>query len=131
MDTATAVMKAMAGSTFTLGMPWTAIAIAMGAAQLALINSQKAPKAALGGLVGGNLHSQGGTMIEAERGEFIMSRDAVDSVGVETMNRINMGGGGSVNVSFSGNINSDEFIESEAIPKIREAIRRGEDIGIS
>ena len=132
MDTATAVMKAMAGSTFTAGQPWASIAIAMGAAQLALINSQKPPKAATGGLIGGNLHSQGGTIIEAERGEFVMNRDAVDSVGVETMNRINMGGGaGGVNVSFSGNINSDDFIESEAIPKIKEAIRRGADIGVS
>ena len=59
-----------------------------------------------------------------------MSRDAVDSVGVENMNRINMGGGGgAVNVSFSGNVTSDDFIESEAIPKIKEAIRRGSDIG--
>ena len=60
-----------------------------------------------------------------------MSRRAVETAGLETMNRINagMGGGGSINVTFSGNINSDEFIESEAIPKIREAIRRGADIG--
>ena len=62
-----------------------------------------------------------------------MNRGAVDSVGVENMNRINAGGmGGSpVNVSFSGNINSDDFIESEAIPKIKDAIRRGADIGVS
>ena len=123
-------MKAMGGSPFTAGLPWTAIAIAMGAAQLALIYHQKPPKAQYGGLIGGNPHSQGGTLIEAERGEFIMSRDAVDSVGVENMNRINMGGGGgAVNVSFSGNVTSDDFIESEAIPKIKEAIRRGSDIG--
>ena len=130
MDTATAIMKTIAASPLTVGMPWSAIAGAMGAAQLAMVLSQKPPKAALGGRVGGSPPSQGGTMIEAERGEFIMSRDAVDSVGVENMNRINMGGGGGgVNVSFSGNINSDDFIESEAIPKIKEAIRRGADIG--
>ena len=59
-----------------------------------------------------------------------MSRDAVNTIGVENLNRMNRGGGGAINISFSGNINSDEFIESEAIPKIKEAIRRGADIGI-
>ncbi len=103
---------------------------ALGAAQIAVIASQKPPKMALGGLVGGNLHSQGGTMIEAERGEFVMSRDAVDTIGAENLNRMNRGGGGGANISFSGNIMSDDFIESEAIPKIKEAIRRGADIGI-
>ena len=42
-----------------------------------------------GGLIGGNRHSQGGTIIEAEQGEFIMSRDAVNSYGVENMKKIN------------------------------------------
>tara|TARA_Y100001938_G_C8035396_1_gene403047 strand:- start:38 stop:1303 length:1266 start_codon:yes stop_codon:yes gene_type:complete len=85
-----------------------------------------------GGLVGGRRHSQGGTMIEAEQGEFVMSRNAVNAVGIEAMNRINQGGGaGSVNISFSGNVMSQDFIEGEAIPMIKEAIRRGADIGVS
>ena len=83
-----------------------------------------------GGLVGGRRHSQGGTMIEAESGEFVMSRSAVESVGIETMNRINQGGG-AVSVNFTGNVLSQDFIESEAIPAIKEAIRRGADIGIA
>ena len=37
-----------------------------------------------GGYVGGNRHSQGGTLIEAERGEFVMSRRAVNAIGLET-----------------------------------------------
>ena len=36
-----------------------------------------------------------------------------------------------INISFSGNVVSDDFIENEAIPKIKDAIRRGADIGIS
>ena len=85
-----------------------------------------------GGVVGGRRHSQGGTMIEAERGEFVMSRNAVESVGIEAMNRINAGGGGgSVNISFAGNVMSQDFIEDEAIPMIKEAIRRGADIGVA
>ena len=100
-----------------------------GAAQIATIQGQKFEQ---GGLVGGRRHSQGGTMIEAEQGEFVMSRRAVESVGIETMNRINQGGNaGNVNVSFTGNVMSQDFIEDEAIPMIKEAIRRGADIGVS
>jgi hypothetical protein len=39
--------------------------------------------------------------------------------------------GGGVNITFSGNILSQDFIEDEAIPMIKEAIRRGADIGVS
>ena len=131
MDTAAAIIKLQVNPGFPAGLALAVMMGVMGAAQLAIINQQKAPTMAQGGLVGGFPHSQGGTMINAERGEFVMSRRAVETAGLETMNRINagMGGGGSINVTFSGNINSDEFIESEAIPKIREAIRRGADIG--
>jgi len=132
IDTAAAMVKSFFLSPATFGMPMIAVAGALGAAQLALINQQQPPKAELGGLIGGKRHSQGGTLIEAERGEFIMSRSAVDSVGIETMNRINAGSGaGNVNVSFAGNVMSDDFVENEAIPKIKEAIRRGADIGVS
>ena len=132
LDTASAIMRAVREFPITGGMPFAAIAAAMGAAQLAVINQQKPPKAQAGGLVGGRRHSQGGTIIEAEEGEFIVNRDAVSSVGVETMNRINRGGGASqVSVSFTGNVMSDDFIENEAIPKIKEAVRRGSDIGVS
>ena len=85
-----------------------------------------------GGLVGGRRHSSGGTMIEAEQGEFVMSRNAVNSVGLEAMNRINSGGGsGAVSINFTGNVMSQDFIEDEAIPMIKEAIRRGADIGVA
>ena len=70
-------------------------------------------------------------MIEAEQGEYVISRRGVEAAGIENLNRINAGGGsGSVNISFSGNIMSKDFIEDEAIPQIKEAIRRGADIGI-
>ena len=38
---------------------------------------------------------------------------------------------GSVNISFTGNVMSKDFIEDEAIPQIKEAIRRGADLGIA
>ena len=60
-----------------------------------------------------------------------MSRNAVDAIGVENLNRMNQGGGGAVSVTFTGNVMSQDFIENEAIPQIKDAIRRGADIGVS
>jgi len=88
-------------------------------------------KFADGGYVGGNRHSQGGTMIEAERGEFVMSRNAVESIGLETLNQMNQsGGGGSINVSVTGNVLTQDFVEGELAESIKEAVRRGSDFGI-
>ena len=85
-----------------------------------------------GGYVGGRAHSQGGTMIEAERGEFVMSKNAVDSIGLETLNQMNQsGGGGSVNVNVSGNVLTQDFVEGELAESIKEAVRRGSDFGLS
>ena len=85
-----------------------------------------------GGYVGGNRHSQGGTIIEAERGEFVMSRNAVESIGLETLNQMNQGGGGgNINVSVSGNVLTQDFVEGELAESIKEAVRRGSDFGIN
>ena len=130
MNTSEAITKAMA-QTGIFGAAWVPIIKAMGAIEIAMIASQAPPKMAQGGMVGGRRHSQGGTMIEAERGEYVISRRGVDAIGIEALNRINAGaGGGSVNISFAGNVLSKDFIEDEAIPQIKEAIRRGADIGI-
>ena len=107
-----------------------ALIVAQGIAAVGVIAAQKPPKMARGGFVGGRRHSQGGTLIEAEQGEFVMSRNAVNTIGVENLNRMNRGGGGAINVNFTGNVLSSDFIENDAIPQIKEAIRRGADIGI-
>ena len=108
------------------------IVAAMGAIQVGVIASTPLPKFARGGMIGGRRHSQGGTMIEAEQGEFVMSRDAVESVGIENLNRMNEGGGGSaVTVNVSGNVMSQDFVEGELAEQIKEAVRRGTDFGIS
>ncbi len=131
VNTATGIMEVMADDTIksTAGKIIMATLVGvMGAMQLATIDAQKY---AQGGYVGGRRHSQGGTLIEAEQGEYVISRRGVEAAGIETLNRINAGGGsGSVNISFSGNVMSKDFIEDEAIPQIKEAIRRGADIGI-
>ena len=61
-----------------------------------------------------------------------MRRSAVQSIGLETLNRMNRTGqsGASVNVNFTGNVLSKRFIEKEAIPLIKNAIRKGHDIGV-
>jgi len=113
------------------GIPLAKIVLAQGALAVAAIASQKPPKMEQGGLIGGR-HSQGGTMIEAEQGEFIVNRNAVQTVGLETLNRINQGQSQrSINISFQGNVMSKDFLEDEAIPQIKEALRRGGDIGVN
>ena len=129
-NTGVAIMQTLADPSMSTWMKWTAAALMAGTAatQVATIKGEKFEQ---GGLVGGRRHSAGGTMIEAERGEFVMSRKAVEAVGIEGMNRINQGGGQPVNVNITGNILSQDFIEDEAIPMIKDAIRRGADIGVS
>tara|TARA_Y100001963_G_scaffold53761_1_gene75330 strand:+ start:3828 stop:5819 length:1992 start_codon:yes stop_codon:yes gene_type:complete len=91
----------------------------------------KLEKFEAGGMVGGRRHSQGGTMIEAEQGEFVMSRDAVESIGSGTLDAMNQGGGGAVTVNISGNVMTDDFVEGELAEKIATAVRRGTDFGMS
>ena len=75
-----------------------------------------------GGLVGGRRHSQGGTMIEAEQGEFVMSRSAVESIGVEAMNQINQGSGTGITLNISAPL-VDETVVEAIIPAIQRAQR--------
>tara|TARA_Y100000310_G_C20587896_1_gene766415 strand:- start:420 stop:1397 length:978 start_codon:yes stop_codon:yes gene_type:complete len=122
-----------AGSPWTLGMPWSGLLLAQGAMATAAILAQEPPKAEHGGLIGGKRHSQGGTLINAEQGEFIMSRNAVQSVGLETLNRMNEGAGGTSNVTVnvSGNILTQDYVEDELAEAIKEAARRGTDFGFN
>ena len=102
-----------------------------GLAQVQAIMATPIPKFAQGGLIGGKRHSAGGTMINAEQGEFVMNRSAVQSVGIENLNQMNQGGGGAVTVNVSGNVMSKDYVEGELSEQIRDAIRRGEDFGVS
>ena len=130
----------------TLGFVTGAAIIAQGLANVAQIETQLSKMGAnnsnggngavgvfeQGGLVGGRRHSQGGTIIEAERGEFVMSRNAVESIGLETLNQMNQsGGGGNINVNVSGNVLTQDFVEGELAESIKEAVRRGSDFGLN
>jgi hypothetical protein len=73
VQTAIAIAKANALGP-PLSIPAIIAAAAVGAAQLAIAIAKPIPKFAQGGLIGGKLHSQGGTMIEAEQGEYMVNR---------------------------------------------------------
>ena len=131
MDTASAVMSIWAQTPkFDFGLSASALAsmvTALGAVQAGFVMAQN-PSFATGGLVGGRRHAQGGTTIEAERGEYVMRRQAVESIGVENLNRMNEGGrGGDVQISISGNVMSQDFIEGELREQIIESVKRGMD----
>lgn len=76
MNTSSAVMNALQTQPFYVGLALAAIAAAMGAAETAAIQSAPLPQFGKGGWVEGKKHSEGGTMIEAEKGEFIVSAAA-------------------------------------------------------
>jgi len=74
ISTAESIAKTLASVGLPAGIPLIAIASALGLAQIALVESQPTPKFEKGGEVGGKLHRDGGTIIEAERGEYIINR---------------------------------------------------------
>jgi len=129
VNTGVAVMEALSAE--KPGFPGNFIVASLVAAQGALqLKTIDAAKYEQGGMVGGRRHSQGGTMIEAEKGEYVVSRRGVDAVGIEALNRINSGGAGGINVSINNPILSKDVVEDDLIPQIKEAIRRGADIGV-
>jgi uncharacterized membrane protein len=103
VNTAVGVIKAVALSPLTLGMPFAAIVAALGAAQIALIAAQPIPKFAKGGaipssdingMISGKPHAAGGVLIEAEGNEFITRRSQAmkgDNLGL--LEAINMSDG--------------------------------------
>ena len=125
-------MKTLAKGGGFFSTPQAMIVAAMGAMSVASIASQQPPKMQYGGMVGGRRHSQGGTMIEAEQGEFVVSRTGVEATGLETLNAINQGGGGAggMNVIINNPVLGKDTIEDEIVPQIKEALRRGGDIGV-
>ncbi|BCV06568.1 MAG: hypothetical protein CM15mV137_240 [uncultured marine virus] len=122
ISTAEAVQRAIKISPQTFGQPFAGYAVASGAIQAGAIMAQQPPVYETGGLVGGRRHSQGGTLIEAEQGEFVMSRSAVQAVGLEQMNEINQGNTGGVTVNVTAPL-VDETVVDSIIPAIEKATR--------
>lgn len=74
IDTATSIVKTGAQLGYPAAIPFQVIAGIIGGIQLAAVAAKPLPKFEKGGLIGGRLHSQGGTMIEAEQGEYMVNR---------------------------------------------------------
>jgi hypothetical protein len=74
----TAVINTAAEVTKNIANPvLAAITAAAGLAQIAIISAQPIPKFKKGGPVGGRSHEAGGTLIEAERGEYVVNKSSV------------------------------------------------------
>jgi hypothetical protein len=77
IDTAASIVKTGAQLGYPAAIPFQILAGIIGAANIAAIASQPLPKFKKGGMVGGRSHEAGGTLIEAERGEFVVNRASV------------------------------------------------------
>ncbi len=77
-----------------------ALATITTAAQVAVISNTQPPKFADGGMVGGQLHSSGGTLIEAERGEYVINRQSTSDY-LPSLKVLNSG---EVEPTFANNI---------------------------
>ena len=123
MDTVVAIMKTKAqlGPAALPLIPWIQ---AQGALAAGVVMAQQPPKFARGG----DFVTEGPQTIVV--GDNPGGRERVQ---VTPLSSPNFDGpsGGSVNITFTGNVMSQDFIEQEAIPQIKEAIRRGADIGVS
>lgn len=74
----TAVINTAAEVTKNIANPvLAAITAAAGLAQIAIISAQPIPKFKKGGPVGGRSHEAGGTLIEAEKGEYVVNKRSV------------------------------------------------------
>ena len=93
ISTAEGIMKAVAASPLTGGLPFSAIVAAMGAVQAGAVLAQPLPKASKGLLLKGKSHAMGGIPIEAEGGEAIINKRST-SMFTPLLSAINQAGGG-------------------------------------
>ena len=90
--------------------------------------------AAFGSLVGKTINSvaaaEGFNGIVTEPTMFLAGEAGAEYVDIDPLTNEGSNRGQGINITFTGNVMSQDFIESEAIPMIKKAIRKGGDIGI-
>ena len=74
LSTSQAIMQFLVKPGGAAGIALSVLAGITGAAEIAAVIAKPIPKFERGGLIGGRLHSQGGTLIEAEQGEYMVNR---------------------------------------------------------
>jgi len=102
---ANAAYKAMAGIPVVgpgLAIAAAAAAVGAGLANVAAIMNTSPPKAATGGLLVGNSHSNGGILIEAEGDEYVTAKDRVRALGKGLFDFLNFAPLDQVKKAFSG-----------------------------
>lgn len=144
INTAMAVSSAVAASPTTGGMPFSAIAAALGTAQTAVIaaNAAKIKKSyGNGGLLEGPLHSEGGipvgaTGVEVEGGEFVVNRRATAANlpllmainGGAGNSRLRYADGGVLNVDTRDYVNYQPVVSVVDINRVQEQMVRVADM---
>ena len=132
MAQAQAILDTYAGASKALSAgipPWNFIAaasvVASGLANVAKIEEQTKKMQSVKAATGYDDIVNAPTM-------FLAGEAGAERVSVTPLEGPNINGpqGGNVNITFTGNVTSQEFIENDAIPQIKEAIRRGADIGV-
>jgi len=91
IETANAVIKAYSDGGPFAGPALAAIAGAVGLAQIAVISATPLPEFEKGGRIKGKRHRDGGTVIEAEEGEFVINRKAAKKIGFDNLEALNRG----------------------------------------
>jgi len=95
IDTVLAIAKTFATMGWPAGIIPAALAAVAGVAQAAVVSSQKPPQFARGGLISGQTHAAGGTVIEAENGEVILNAKSMANPTLRSYaSAINVAGGG-------------------------------------
>jgi hypothetical protein len=75
---------------------------------------------------GGVVQGEDNVPIMAQAGEFVMSRNAVQSIGVDNLAQMNQTGSAGVTVNIQGNmIGNEEFVRDTLIPEINRTVNQG------
>jgi hypothetical protein len=77
INTASSIVKTGSNLGYPQAIPFQVAAAIIGGIQIAAIASRPIPRFKKGGMVGGQSHEAGGTMIEAEKGEFVVNKSSV------------------------------------------------------
>lgn len=114
------IAKALGSAPPPFNIALAGLTATAGALQLSTIASSQYAR---GGLVTGNPHSMGGQNINAEGGEFVMSKDAVNRIGIGNLSAMNKGrGSNNITINITAPL-VDESVVNHIVPAINKAIK--------
>jgi hypothetical protein len=112
VDTATGIVKTIANLGMPAAIPSVAALGVISAAQAAVVSSQEPPVFEQGGMIYGPSHRSGGVHIEAEGGEYIINKRAMQIPAVEMiasfLNNVKPGQPQMVNVPTGGGMSDSQ-----------------------